>query len=154
MAVNHGVINLRRSFKSKAHAQAMQSMAQCLNGAKPVFDVRKIEPPSVPADVEAERRYWQKRALTQSQQDVLGGILVLLQEMDKVADQINEQAAAFGLRLPKLVLYEAAGYYGDVYRLVKDAETAAEKTGSAVVLDRLMNIKEFRDLAARVAARR
>lgn len=154
MVVNQDVINLRRTYKTKAHAEAMQSMGICLNNARSVFEVQKAVPSGVPVDVEAERRYWQEKALTQTQQDVVGGILKMIEELQSTAEQINIQAAAFGLRLPKLELYEVAGYYGDVYRLVKDAETAAAKTGSAVLLDRLMKVKEFRDLAAHVAARR
>lgn len=152
MAVNENVINLRRTYKTRAHAEAMQSIGACLNGKPRVFDVQKVSPSELPVDVEAERESWQEKALTQTQQDVVGGILIMLEEMQGTAQQINIQAAAFGLKLPPLVLYEAASYHGEVMEMIFAARLAAEKTGAAVILDRLLKRKEMNDLRARIGA--
>lgn len=101
-------------------------------------------------DLATEQWHWKQKTLTKSQQDVVGGILCLLEEMANTAKQVNIQVGAFGIPLPRLVMHEVDIYFGDVYRLVKDAETAAGKTGSAVVIDRLVKAKEFSDLRSMV----
>lgn len=142
MSVNHEFINMRRSYKTAAHAKAMQSIGGCLNDRLADCAVGGVggEPLGIEGgDVVG---IGQDKVLTQYQQEVLSGIVLMLDEMVQTADQVNIQSGTFGLSLPRLVLYEVSSYRDSVYRLVADAAAAAEKTGVQVVVDRLVLAKK------------
>ena len=149
--INQDVVKINGRFKTPAHAAAMQSIEACLNAAQHQ-DFSAVAEPATAGAPEDEQSYWQKRALSQSQLEALEGIAMMLGEISKTVRQINIQAAAFALPLPRLNLVEGSLYTSRLYRMASEASIAAAKLGGVVEMDRLRKTKELNKLRALVGA--
>lgn len=114
-------------------------MARTLNNR--IRDLKRQPAPSGAA-VESEG----PAPLTQSQMEAVEGIAMMLREIQATAKQINIQAAAFGLPLPRLNLTEAGLYTSRLYRAATDGMLAAAKNGGTLEMDKLRKSKDLKRL--------
>lgn len=143
-----------RKYKTAAHALAMGNMAKTINAAKRI-NVSPAHPvhwsQSVPELDDAQRQaLLAEKLLSRTQQYVVGGLLELIKEINATVQEINVQAAAHELGLPKLVLNDLIGFGDAIYKRIEDGLLAAGKLGQEVVVGRLAKATELYEFKQKI----